>query len=61
MPRHAAGNYYTGSIWLGSTNITGQSVDPTPVPLPLRVVLKPAGTTVGSPVSVPLKVNHVPG
>lgn len=44
----AAGNYYTDSIWLGSTNVTGQSVDLTPVPLPLKIVLKPAGTVVGT-------------
>src|SRR5207342_1500105 len=44
----AAGNYYTDSIWLGSTNVTGQSVELTPIPAPLKIVLKPAGTVVGT-------------
>lgn len=43
-----AGDYYTDSIWLGSTNVTGQSVELTPASLPLRIVLKPAGTVRGT-------------
>jgi protocatechuate 3,4-dioxygenase beta subunit len=43
-----AGNYYVDSISLGSTNITGQSVELTPVPLPVKIILKPAGTVIGT-------------
>jgi hypothetical protein len=42
------GNYYVDSIWLGSTNITGQAVELTPAPVPVKVILKPAGTVVGT-------------
>ena len=43
-----AGNYYVDSVFLGSTNVTGQSVELTPIPLPLKIVLKPAGTIAGT-------------
>ena len=43
-----AGNYYTDSIWLGSTNVTGQSIELTPDSPPVRIVLKPAGTVRGT-------------
>jgi hypothetical protein len=43
-----AGNYYVDSIFLGSPNVTGQSVELTPIPLPLKIVLKPAGTVAGT-------------
>src|SRR5205814_7337180 len=43
-----AGNYYVDSIFLGSTDVTGQSVELTPIPLPLKVVLKPAGIVLGT-------------
>jgi hypothetical protein len=42
------GNYYVDSFWLGSTNITGQAVELAPVPMPVRIILKPAGTVVGT-------------
>lgn len=43
-----AGNYYTNSVWLGSTDVTEQSVELTPIPLPLKIVLKPGGTVLGT-------------
>jgi hypothetical protein len=43
-----AGNYYVDSILLGSTDITGQSVELTPASPPLKIVLKPAGTVRGT-------------
>ena len=43
-----AGNYYVDSIVLGSTNVTGRNTELTPIPLPLKVVLKPAGTVLGT-------------
>jgi hypothetical protein len=43
-----AGNYYVDSIWLGSTNVMGQSVELSPVSLPIKIVLKPAGTVRGT-------------
>lgn len=43
-----AGNYYTDSILLGSTNVMGQSVELTPAPPPLKIVVKPAGTVLGT-------------
>jgi len=42
------GNYYVDSILLGSTDITGQSVELTPSSPPLKIVLKPAGTVRGT-------------
>ena len=44
----AAGNYYVDSIWLGTMNITGQSVELTPASPPIKIVLKPAGTVRGT-------------
>jgi hypothetical protein len=43
----AAGNYYTESIFLGTTNVMGQRVELTSIPMPLKIVLKPAGTLRG--------------
>jgi hypothetical protein len=43
-----AGNYYVDSILLGSTDVTGQSVDLTPASPPIRIVLKPAGVVRGT-------------
>jgi hypothetical protein len=43
-----AGNYYVDSILLGSTDITGQSVELTAASPPLKIVLKPAGTVRGT-------------
>jgi hypothetical protein len=43
-----AGNYYVDSISLGSTDVTGQSVELTPASPPLKIVLKPAGTVRGT-------------
>jgi hypothetical protein len=43
-----AGNYYVGSVLLGSTDITGQSVELTPASPPLKIVLKPGGTVRGT-------------
>jgi hypothetical protein len=43
-----AGSYYTDSILLGSTDVTGQSVELTPASPPLKIVLKPAGTVRGT-------------
>jgi len=43
-----AGNYYVDSILLGSTDITGQSVELTPASPPLKIILKPAGTVRGT-------------
>ena len=42
------GNYYVDSILLGSTDITGQSVELTPASPPLKIVLKPGGTVRGT-------------
>jgi hypothetical protein len=42
------GNYYVDSMLLGSTDITGQTVELTPVSPPLKIVLKPAGTVRGT-------------
>ena len=43
-----AGNYYVDSIFLGPVNVTGRNSELTPIPLPLKVVLKPAGTVLGT-------------
>jgi hypothetical protein len=43
-----AGNYYVDSILLGSTDITGQSVELTPASPPLKIVLKAGGTVRGT-------------
>jgi hypothetical protein len=43
-----AGNYYVDSILLGSTEITGQSVELTAASPPLKIVLKPASTVRGT-------------
>lgn len=43
-----AGNYYADSILLGSTDITGQTVELTPASPPLKIILKPAGTLRGT-------------
>jgi hypothetical protein len=43
-----AGNYYVDSLLLGSTDITGQSVELTPASPPLKIILKPAGTVRGT-------------
>jgi hypothetical protein len=43
-----AGNYYVDSLLLGSTDITGQSVELTPASPPLKIVLKPGGTVRGT-------------
>jgi hypothetical protein len=43
-----AGNYYVDSILLGSTDITGQSVELTSASPPLKIVLKPGGTVRGT-------------
>jgi protocatechuate 3,4-dioxygenase beta subunit len=42
------GNYYADSIFFGSTNVTGQTVELTPASPPLKIVLKPAGTIRGT-------------
>jgi hypothetical protein len=42
------GNYYVDSLLLGSTDITGRSVELTPASPPLKIVLKPAGTVRGT-------------
>jgi len=42
------GRFYADSIWLGSTNVTGQSVELTPASPPIKVLLKPAGTLRGT-------------
>src|SRR6185436_5576011 len=42
------GRFYADSIWLGSTNVTGQSVELTPTSPPIKIVLKPAGTLRGT-------------
>jgi hypothetical protein len=43
-----AGNYYVDSLLMGSTDITGQSVELTPASPPLKIVLKPGGTVRGT-------------
>jgi hypothetical protein len=43
-----AGNYYVDSIWLGTANITGQSVELAPASPPIKLVLKPGGTVRGT-------------
>jgi hypothetical protein len=42
------GNYYVDSILLGSSEVTGQTVELTPASPPLKIVLKPAGTIRGT-------------
>jgi hypothetical protein len=42
------GNYYVSSVTLGAHDITGQVVGLTAVSLPIRILLKPAGTISGS-------------